>query len=271
MRDADPWHGRNVLREYLQARVLEGLQRSGAFTSLAFQGGTALRFLYGLPRYSEDLDFALEGDRERYDLPGWLGAIGQQFRREGYAVKTTLRARTPVHAAWVRFPGILHENGLSAHPEEVLAIKIDVDSNPPRGAGTETRLVRRHVTLRLWHHDPASLLAGKLHAVLRRPFAKGRDVYDLSWYLSDPGVAGAQPGAAQLRAATERRRSAANDRGYLAGRSGETSGRIAVETADGRRHAVSGRVRGDAPARRAAGVAGRRLTRHAAPLRRPGS
>ena len=186
VRDADPWHGRNILREYLQARVLEGLQRSGAFTSLAFQGGTALRFLYGLPRYSEDLDFALEGDRERYDLPGWLGAIGQQFRREGYAVKTTLRARTPVHAAWVRFPGILHENGLSAHPEEVLAIKIDVDSNPPRGAGTETRLVRRHVTLRLWHHDPASLLAGKLHAVLRRPFAKGRDVYDLGWYLSDP-------------------------------------------------------------------------------------
>ena len=52
--------------------------------------------------------------------------------------------------------------------------------------GTATRLVRRHVTLRLWHHDRASLLGGKLHAVLRRPFAKGRDVYDLGWYLSDP-------------------------------------------------------------------------------------
>ena len=186
VREADPLHGRNVLREYLQARVLEGLQRSGAFMSLAFQGGTALRFLYGLPRYSEDLDFSLEGDRERYDPRGWLAAMGRQLRREGYTMRSTLRARTAVHAAWIRFPGVLFENGLSAHREEVLAIKIDVDSNPPDGAGTETRLVRRHATLRLWHHDRASLLAGKLHAVLKRPFAKGRDVYDLGWYLSDP-------------------------------------------------------------------------------------
>ena len=186
VREADPLHGRNVLREYLQARVLEGLQRAGAFTSLAFQGGTALRFLYGLPRYSEDLDFSLEGDRERYDLRSWLVSIGRQLGREGYTIRSTLRARTAVHAAWLRFPGILYENGLSAHREEALAIKIDVDSNPPDGAGTVTRLVRRHVTLRLWHHDRASLLAGKLHAVLRRPFAKGRDVYDLGWYLSDP-------------------------------------------------------------------------------------
>lgn len=186
VRDADPLHGRNVLREYLQARVLEGLQRAGAFNSLAFQGGTALRFLYGLPRYSEDLDFSLEGDRERYDLRGWLVSIGRQLSREGYAVRSTLRAKAAVHAAWVRFPGILYENGLSAHREEALAIKIDVDSNPPDGAGTGTRLVRRHVTLRLWHHDRASLLAGKLHALLKRPFAKGRDVYDLGWYLSDP-------------------------------------------------------------------------------------
>lgn len=186
VRDADPLHGRNVLREYLQARVLEGLQRAGAFNSLAFQGGTALRFLYGLPRYSEDLDFSLEGDRERYDLRGWLVSIGRLLSREGYTIRSTLRARTAVHAAWLRFPGILFENGLSAYREEALVIKIDVDSNPPDGAGTATRLVRRHVTLRLWHHDRASLLAGKLHAVLRRPFTKGRDVYDLGWYLSDP-------------------------------------------------------------------------------------
>jgi hypothetical protein len=38
----------------------------------------------------------------------------------------------------------------------------------------------------LQHHDPASLLAGKLHAILQRPYFKGRDVYDLLWYLSDP-------------------------------------------------------------------------------------
>ena len=45
--------------------------------------------------------------------------------------------------------------------------------------------MRRHVLLRLQHHDRASLLAGKLHAILQRPYTKGRDLYDLIWYLSD--------------------------------------------------------------------------------------
>lgn len=186
VRATDPLAGRNVAREYLQARVLEGMGRAGAFATVAFQGGTAVRFLYNLPRYSEDLDFALEGDRSSYDLRGWLAAVQRQFRREGYEVRTAVRDRGAVHAAWLRFPGILYETGLSPHRDQVLAVKIDVDTNPPAGAVARTRLVRRHVSLRLWHHDRASLLAGKVHAVLRRPFAKGRDVYDLAWYLSNP-------------------------------------------------------------------------------------
>lgn len=187
LRETDPLAGRNVAREYLQARILEGMQRAGAFAHVAFQGGTAVRFLYDLPRYSEDLDFALEGDRAGYDLRGWLDAVRRQFRRESWEVRTAVRDRGAVHAAWLRFPTVLHEAGLSPHGDQVLAVKIDVDTNPPSGAVARTRLVRRHVSLRLWHHDRASLLAGKVHAILRRPFAKGRDVYDLAWYLSDPG------------------------------------------------------------------------------------
>ena len=186
VRGLDPLVGRNVLREYLQARILEGLQRVGAMSVLAFQGGTALRFLYGLPRYSEDLDFALEGPGESYDPRGWMTKIVRQFRREGYEVAGSLRDRGNVHAAWVRFQGLLHDTGLSPHQGEVLGVKIDMDTNPPAGAVTETRLVRRHVSLRIHHHDPASLLAGKLHAVLARRWTKGRDIYDLAWYLSDP-------------------------------------------------------------------------------------
>jgi hypothetical protein len=65
-------------------------------------------------------------------------------------------------------------------------VKIEVDTHPPAGAGLETTLIRRHVTLRLQHHDRASLLAGKLHAFFQRRYVKGRDLYDLLWYLSDP-------------------------------------------------------------------------------------
>ena len=72
---SNDWNARNVVREYLQARILEGLVRAGAMASLAFLGGTALRFLYGLGRYSEDLDFSLEGDRAGYDPPRWAEKI----------------------------------------------------------------------------------------------------------------------------------------------------------------------------------------------------
>jgi hypothetical protein len=51
----------------------------------------------------------------------------------------------------------------------------------------ETSLVRKYVFLNLHHYDRASLFAGKIHALLSRKFTKGRDVYDLLWYLSDPG------------------------------------------------------------------------------------
>jgi predicted nucleotidyltransferase component of viral defense system len=66
---------RNRVREYLQARILSSLQRSGAMVPLAFQGGTALRFLYSIRRYSEDLDFALERPDRGYDFQSYLGAI----------------------------------------------------------------------------------------------------------------------------------------------------------------------------------------------------
>ena len=186
VRGLDPLVGRNVLREYLQARILEGLQRAGAMSPLAFRGGTALRFLYGLRRYSEDLDFALEGPRGRYDLRGWMRTIARQLQREGYEAAGSVRDRGTVHAGWIRVRGVLYETGLSPHRDETLGVKVDVDTNPPAGAVTETRLIRRHVALRLHHQDRASLLAGKLHAVMCRPWAKGRDIYDLAWYLSDP-------------------------------------------------------------------------------------
>lgn len=181
-----PAAARNLLREYLQARILESLQHAGAMTAIAFHGGTALRFLYGIPRYSEDLDFALEQQQEVYNFRGWLETIRRNLAAEGYTIDLRINDQKIVHSAFVRFPGLLHEIGLSPHASEVIAIKLEVDTNPPPGAGLTTTLVRRHVTLNLHHHDRASLLAGKLHAILQRSYVKGRDLYDLLWYLSDP-------------------------------------------------------------------------------------
>ncbi len=178
---------RNLAREYLQALILAALQRAGAMVPLAFQGGTALRFLYSTRRYSEDLDFALERPGAGYDFRSFLDAIQADLRRDGYVVDLArVSDQRAVHSAFVRFPGLLHELGLSNRRDEALSVKLEVDTRPPAGAGLETTVVRRHVLLRLQHHDRASLLAGKLHAILQRPYPKGRDFYDLIWYLSDP-------------------------------------------------------------------------------------
>ena len=177
-----------LAREYLQARVLQGFQDDGVFTRWAFVGGTALRFLYSIPRFSEDLDFSSlkpAGDEDTGFRAALLRAKSL-FEAEGYEVAVKVKKQVgAVESALVRFPGLPYEIGISPHPSQVLSIKVDVDTNPPAGAVTETTLVRRHVTVNVLHHDKASLLAGKLHAVLSRVWTKGRDIYDIIWYLAD--------------------------------------------------------------------------------------
>jgi hypothetical protein len=184
---ANPLSARQIAREYLQARILAAFQRDGAMIPLAFHGGTALRFLFGIPRFSEDLDFALERPNTGYNLRAYLRTVKSDLLAENYPVEISLRDDRFVHIGMIRFRGLLYDLGLSSQPGEVLMIKVEVDTLPPEGAELEITVIRRHAFLRLQHHDRASLLSGKLHAILQRPYAKGRDLFDLFWYLSTPG------------------------------------------------------------------------------------
>ncbi len=182
---ANKLHARSRVREYCQARTLQFIQEKGLFRSWIFHGGTALRFLYRLPRYSEDLDFALIRSNSTQNFAEIFTKVAQAFESETYRIETKLNDKKVVKTGFIRFPGLLHEIGLSPHESEALSIKIEVDSNPPTGGTTETSVIRRYVILNVQHYDKASLLSGKLHAVLTRPYVKGRDLYDLLWYLSD--------------------------------------------------------------------------------------
>jgi predicted nucleotidyltransferase component of viral defense system len=177
--------GRNIIREYLQARILGMMQNVGAMIPLAFCGGTALRFLYDLHHFSEDLDFSIEQSDTGYDFRKILNHIQTSFTNEGYQVMIKVSDDHVVHSAFIKFENLLYEMGISPHQTELLSIKLEVDTKPPKGAILETSLVRRHILLRLQHHDRSSLLSGKLHAFLQRDYTKGRDIYDLMWYLSD--------------------------------------------------------------------------------------
>lgn len=194
--EQDPFKRRNMMREFLQARILLALQDSGAFANWAFVGGTSLRFLFRLPRYSEDLDFSLVHGGGDAGFENHMTTVQRNLSGEAYDVDVKVRTHTAVAAAQLRFRGLLHEAGVSPHRDEAFMVKVEIDTNPPAGAVTGTKTVRRFVTLNLHHYDRASLLAGKLHAVLTRKYTKGRDLYDLAWYLADDSWPG--PNLVQL-------------------------------------------------------------------------
>lgn len=177
----------NRSREYLQARILGLMQATGAMIPLAFCGGTALRFIYSLPRFSEDLDFSLTGKLTDFHLESCIERVVAGLSREGYDIALKSRSVSAVQGTMIKFPGLPFELGLSPSTTQVLSIKVEVDTNPPQGAELEVSMVRRFIILRLQHLDKSSLLAGKLHAVLVRNHTKGRDYYDLMWYMSDSG------------------------------------------------------------------------------------
>ncbi len=177
----DPGEKTNHLREYLQASCLRSLHESGAFSSISFVGGTALRFLYQLPRFSEDLDFSLE-DKSDYKPELWLAKIKRDLQFAGFICDITWHPDKTVQSAWVRVEGLLAEAGIVSRPSQKLSIKLEIDSNPPLGAETETRLLNHHFLFALRHHSLPCLMAGKIRAILTRPWTKGRDWYDLAWY-----------------------------------------------------------------------------------------
>ena len=177
----DPTRKLNLLREYLQAFVLRSLHESEAFVHLSFVGGTALRFLFNLPRFSEDLDFSLETPKG-YEPVKWMKKVERDLSLAGFDPAIRWNDRKTVHTAWIRIATILNEIGLSNLSEQKLSIKLEIDTLPPAGAQLKTLIVNRHMIFSLRHHDLSSLMAGKIHALITRPYPKGRDWYDLLWY-----------------------------------------------------------------------------------------
>jgi len=158
------------------------LHESEAFSRLAFMGGTALRFAFGLPRFSEDIDFSLD-DPEGYQPEAWLKKLKNDLLLAGFEASVSWNEGTTVHKSWIKVTGLLKEAGLAVMPNQNLSIKLEIDTRPPAGAVCERALVTRHRVLALQYYDLASLMAGKLHALITRGYPKGRDWYDLLWYL----------------------------------------------------------------------------------------
>jgi len=172
----------NIMREYLQAYILQVMYKIGFFRSSAFVGGTALRFLYKLPRFSEDLDFSLIKNSE-ISFMDILKKIKYEMEIAGYDVTISYDDTKTVKSAFVKFSGLMYLTGLSGHKEQKFSIKIKIDYHPPEGAKFETRIVNKYFPIAFLSYDIALLFSAKLHCILTRKYTKGRDYFDLGWYI----------------------------------------------------------------------------------------
>lgn len=174
----------NKIREYIQKYLLYILYKKNIYKDLVFVGGTALRFLYQIRRFSENLDFNLSYKAEKYDFENILNIIKREFIASGYQVEIKYNISKSVHSAFFKFPNLLFEYGLSQHKDEKISIKIEMDTKSPRGGKEEIALYNSIFMFYILHQDISSLFAGKLHALFCRKYTKGRDWYDLLWYFT---------------------------------------------------------------------------------------
>ena len=121
---------------------------------------------------------------EAFSLRALASRLERRLQREGYAVRVRISDTATVAKALVGFVGLPADAGLSAHADEVLWVKVEVDTKPPAGADLAVSVIDKFGLLRLQHHDLPSLFAGKLAAIMARNYTKGRDLYDLLWHLT---------------------------------------------------------------------------------------
>lgn len=177
-----------ALKEMLQELTLYALWREGFFKIAAFQGGTCLRILYGLPRFSEDLDFILQSPDPDFSWAGMLAGVAAILAEFGITAELVDRTRVDraVRQAMLKddsLGGQLNLKFTDLPPGRKLRIKLEVDTNPPAGSTWDQRFHDFPTDFAVLVQDLPSNFALKIHALLCRPYIKGRDWYDLLWYI----------------------------------------------------------------------------------------
>jgi len=184
---ATPEEQNQALREVMQQVALAALNRTGFFEHAAFYGGTCLRILYDIPRFSEDLDFSLLQPEPNFSLQSRLKAIKDEFTALGLDIDIAIKDKTAnsqIESAFLKNNTRVFQ--LALQNERKLKIKLEVDTQPPLGFSTEEKLLLSPFSFYVKCFSLPDLFAGKMHALLFRKWknrVKGRDWYDFEWYI----------------------------------------------------------------------------------------
>jgi len=181
---------RILLKEALQAYVLDFLYNHPAYRRLNFYGGTCLHVVYELNRLSEDLDL---DNSAGVDLSNLANDLSRMFANTlGYpeTVAKAQHGEKGIFRLTLKFP-VLNAMGLSAHPDEALHLKVEISHHRQVSIIQNTPVFYHGRSFVPAHFSLETMMAGKMIACLERnfqrgregAFIKGRDFYDLLWFM----------------------------------------------------------------------------------------
>lgn len=179
-----------ALKEIIQEIALYALWRAGFFEKAAFQGGTSLRILHKLPRFSEDLDFILKQPDPAFEWQPCLEKLGSFFEEFGLKTEAVDKSKmdSGLRKAMLKDDSVANQLNLSflrGNNHQKLKIKLEIDVNPPEGSGFAYSYLDFPTDYEVCHQDLSSNFALKIHALLCRPYLKGRDWFDFGWYVKN--------------------------------------------------------------------------------------
>lgn len=168
---------KNLLREYLQYKILEIIFDSNFGGKLSFMGGTAIRIVHGNDRFSEDLDFDNLGLTQE-DFKKITILVKKKLELEGYVVEIRNVFKRAYHC-YLKIPEILYKNELSNYREEKISIRLDTESQGFTYSPEKVIINKFEVFSRINVTPIDILLAQKIYAIFNRRRAMGRDFYDV--------------------------------------------------------------------------------------------
>ena len=179
----NPAHKKYIVKEYIQLMILNFLASTKFVRKITFIGGTSLRLVKGIDRFSEDLDFDCKNFSAE-DFAEMSQTVLTFLQRAGIRAETREKQSEKLTAfrSSIYFPELLFDLGLSAYKEERFLIKIE-SQNQEFEYVTQMATISRCGFFFLFPVPPDDVLcAMKLSALLSR--AKGRDFYDALFLLS---------------------------------------------------------------------------------------
>ncbi len=180
----------NALKEIVQEIALCGLTRAHFFKVAAFQGGSCLRIVYNINRFSEDLDFILLQPNKTFIWEPFFNALHLECKAYGLNVQLLDKSKADpvIKKAFLKDDSfgkvLLLSHARDRCDEQIIKIKLEIDTNPPAGSTFKTNFLTFPYPFSIVTQDLPSLFASKCHALLCRDYIKGRDWFDFIWYVT---------------------------------------------------------------------------------------